>query len=136
MDERVAEKVDLLGRSTEARMLSEVARAAGIPRSVAAERWSNPDDVAWEFALRIVEAAEEMARCPTCGVNPDDVIEPDPPHRPLDGGRWKLYVGNCHICERRAALETGRDHEEDRRAGTFITLRPRAEWGEPVIDEG
>lgn len=131
LEPRVADKIDLISRSKEVRLIMRMARNAGVPYSVARERWSDPDDIAMEIAYDAIDAAEQIAKCPSCGVDPAEVLDPDT-LRELEHGLWKLYETDCWFC---GELNRANDDidESERKRGRMIVIRPRAP-GEPFRD--
>lgn len=131
LEPRIEEKIDLISRSKETRLVMRLARKAGISYSEARDRWRLPDDLAMEFAFDAIEAAETLTRCPDCNVDPADVLDPDT-NKPLDKGLWKIYETFCWFCGELARARKNID-EDDQLQGRQIRPMPRGP-GEPFRD--
>jgi hypothetical protein len=129
----LAERLDVLARSSEARLRMRVARRVGLPYSEVMARWST-EDLAAELAWDALESAEQWARCPNCGIDPGDVLDPDD-LRPLEAGRWKLYLNSCHVCAELSAAQRALEATTGIADGTTWRLVPR-DAGDPWIDDG
>lgn len=103
LDGRVAYWADIFQRSPEHRLVMRLARDAHIPYSEAQHRWRDAEDLAAEIAFNALEAAEHEARCPKCGVTPDDMYGED--GRELKEPRWKFATHNCRVCKTIASLQ-------------------------------
>lgn len=124
MDLPVMRWVDRFVRSPENRVVMQAARRAGISMSEARVRWQNDDDLAAEIGWDIYQAMEELARCPKCGIDPDDVFDEN--GAVLDRPRWKIHRARCPFCQRLALAEANVE-DKARKDGVHIRVLP---WSE------
>jgi hypothetical protein len=129
--DEVGETVSLFERSLDARLRMMVARRVGLPFSEVTKRWSHEDLIA-ELAWDAMEAAERWARCPRCGVKPDEVM--DEWGRPADDSIWKLYLDTCLACGEMERANKDLDKVKVE-PGTSWRLMPRKR-GDPWRDDG
>jgi hypothetical protein len=129
LDEKVGGFIDHFRRDPQARLWMQAARRAGCTYTEAADRWSDPDDVAAEVAWDAYLADEARQMCGTCGVKHDDVLGAN--GRPLRFGKWKIVERGCWWC---GEIHKAREAIKDRTAqGAHITIEPRR-VGDPMID--
>jgi hypothetical protein len=126
------EMLDHFERSAMARAWMRAARRAGIPYSEARLRWRDPEDLAAEIAWDAYEALDRLRRCPSCGVDPDEIV--DEAGVLLERGAWKVAYRTCAACSElhqadRTIGKEGREH------GEHVRLLPRGP-GEDLIDYG
>jgi hypothetical protein len=117
--------------SNKARIRARIAHEKGLPYSEVMDRWSD-EDLAMSVGWVAWEAGEKAKRCPECGVDPDEVQDPDT-HRALAHGAWRISVEDCWFCAQlHRAEETVTP--ELRKDGFRVRVLPRS-WDDPFLTE-
>jgi hypothetical protein len=122
----------LLRTSPEHAQFMALARRAEIPLSEAMRRWSR-DDLAWEMALDEVRLDDSIERCPECGVNPADQLQPG---RRLLGlhPAMRLDIRKCDFCDEADELQKAQTPSRSGGVTAKVRYVPRR-GDEPFFDE-
>lgn len=129
LDPEIGALVDLFRRDAQSRALMAIARRAGCTFGEARRRWADPEDLAAEIAWDAIAAAHHWAACPSCGLDPADLLDPETKRR-LSQGRWKLQQFTCEYCAMRAAALAGRDKDDTTSDYRWVPRAP----GDPLLD--
>lgn len=134
LETAVGAAVEVFQRSREHRAVMAAARRAGRPFSWASEQWADPDDVAAEIAWDAYQSWLKNRQCPGCGVDPDDILDPET-NRLLDHGAVKCEKRGCEVCATIGRQSRKITTEERDMLGTYWTTAHRMP-GEPFVDDG
>ncbi len=121
-NEQILECMEDLRNNRRVRLIMDKARAADVPYSWALAMWSEPRDIAMEFAMDILAAEESMERCPQCHTRADEIWNER--GQPLDGGMWMIDEHSCQLC-------TNVERANDNKDGLRYRVVPRPP-GHPV----
>lgn len=117
----------------ELQLITEIARRANLPASEVMARWSG-----WDLALEVASTSlrleSEIRSCPSCGIDPDVMLEGTGRNLAQDFA-WRLDVHHCSFCAERDELAARLASEAYNPRPPVVRFVPRR-VGEPFAPQG